>query len=194
VPLNIYDRYMLTVMPLLAVLVGVGLAGWFRGTGAENGVPTGWLIFVLAAVMLPGAWGASRGSLPIGGDRGQHDGIIALADYLNGREFGAIVYDRWLGWELDYYLGGWTDKRRAYYPNPRVMAADPALDVPDVAPRYFPAPTDVDVEPWLAALARAGFETCTAYAQEGFVVYALHQGAAVEPSAAALAATACAID
>ncbi len=229
VPLNVYDRYVLPVVPLVAILAAWGLVavGRFvanalrispanthkglapldplfslciadrtagcragklcRGVGQRPMLP-----LLLAILLTPGAWAAANNTLPIGADKGQHDGIIALADYLNGREFGAIVYDRWLGWQLNYYLGGWSDKRRAYYPTPQQMATDPALTVPDVAPRYLPAPRTADVTPWLAALGEAGFTSCVGYRDANFVVYVLSRPTADgETSASALARAAC---
>jgi hypothetical protein len=189
VPLNVYDRYLLPLVPLWAVLAGVGLvqAGGrrpYRSQFVRWGAVT---LLMLSA--LPGAWRAANGTLPVGGDKGEHDGIIALADYLNNREFGAIVYDRWLGWELNYYLGGWSDKRRAYYPTPGQMTTDPEFYAPDVAPRYFPAPRTANATPWLASLERAGFTACVGYESENFVVYVLSRPS--ERGAAALARAAC---
>jgi hypothetical protein len=166
VPLNIYDRYLIPLVPLSALLAGralIRLSIWWRVV----------LSVGIAALMLPGAWTAANGHPVIGGDRGQHDGVIELADYLNSREFGAIVYDRWLGWPLNYYLGGWSDKRRAYYPTPDAMLTDPAVLLPDVAPRYFPIPTWEDPFAWLNALREAGFEVCVSYRNERFQVLML---------------------
>ncbi|MEO0565600.1 MAG: hypothetical protein AAF125_26065, partial [Chloroflexota bacterium] len=131
VPLNVYDRYLLPLVPLMAVVIAL----------LVNDRLATLITVSVVLVALPLAWRTP--DLPIGGDRGEHAGIIALADHLNDREFGAIVYDRWLGWELNYYLGGWSDKRRAYYPTPTAMACDDALYVTDVAPRYLPVPRRV---------------------------------------------------
>ncbi|MEM6285142.1 MAG: hypothetical protein AAF787_23320, partial [Chloroflexota bacterium] len=105
---------------------------------------------------------------------------------------GAIVYDRWLGWELNYYLGGWSDKRRAYYPTIAEMIADPEIYVPDVAPRYLPAPHDAPAAAWLAELHAAGFESCVGYRDVLFTVYVLtHPAGDDETSATALAEQHC---
>ncbi|MEO1444328.1 MAG: hypothetical protein AAFV33_28295, partial [Chloroflexota bacterium] len=180
VPLNIYDRYVFAVLPLVALVIGLVL-------------PRHWIVCVLVgALMVPGAWQAATGQIPVGGDRGDHATIIQLADYLNSREFGAIVYDRWLGWELNYYLGGWSDRRRAYYPTVTEMTADPEIYVADVAPRYLPAPHAVQMDEWLAALHAAGFESCVGYRDDLFTVYVLtHPPGGDETSASALAEQHC---
>ncbi len=160
---NVYDRYLLPLVPLIAVAVAYSVRRrWMTVLG-----------WTAAALMLPAAWTAAHVHPAIGGDRGQHDGIIALANDLNRREFGAIVYDRWLGWELNYYLGAWTDKRRAYYPSPFHLLADPALYAPDPAPRYLPAPRDANVLPWQLALRLAGFHSCVGYTSPRFQVIVL---------------------
>ena len=150
VPLRIYDRYLLPLVPLIAIGVADGI----------RSCPQKVLAVVATLLMIPAAWNAATVHPTLGGDKGDHDGIIALADDLNGHEFGAIIYDRWLGWELNYYLGAWTDKRRAYYPTPWHMVIDPALYVPDVAPRYLPAPADTNLLIWRGMLGLAGFQSC----------------------------------
>lgn len=161
IPVNIYDRYVLAIVPLWALVIVGCRWRWVRG--------------VLLIGLLWGAIGTANGHAVIGGDKGDMHGIDTLADYLNEREFGAIVYDRWLGWPLNYYLGGWSDKRRAYYPTPDEMTQDPALTVHDVAPRYFPMPRDVDASAWLAALESAGFAVSVGYESPQFVVIVLQE-------------------
>ncbi len=123
-------------------------------------------------VIFGSAHAAADGQLGVGADRGKHDGIDRLAQYLDALPLGTILYDRWLGWELDFYLGQWTDKRRVYYPTPEVLAAD-ALLQPDPAPRYFIAPRWEAPRPWLEALAEAGFEPALDVRLGSFDVYRL---------------------
>lgn len=159
---NHYDRYVLPLLPLIALLAARTLPHMGR-----------WLGAAALGLMLLAAVQASVGHPTLGGDKGQHAGIIALANDLNAREFGAIIYDRWLGWELNYYLGAWSDKRRAYYPTVEALLADEAPYLPDVAPRYLPAPINAPHEAWIGALGQAGFEVWQVYEAQGFVVYAL---------------------
>jgi hypothetical protein len=83
-----------------------------------------------------------------------------------------VIYDRWLGWELGYYLGQWHDKRMVYYPTPDLLVKD-ALRLCEIGPRYFPAPAAQSVGPWLDALREAGIEVDRTFSNEGFVVYRL---------------------
>src|SRR5207244_3845209 len=110
VAVNIYDRYLLLILPPLVLLIARGLS---RLTQVINNTKApAFAIIILAAICIPTAWAASEDQLPIGGDRGRHNGIEQVADYLNSQRLGAIVYDHWLGWELSYYMGTWSDKRR----------------------------------------------------------------------------------
>ncbi|MBZ0276082.1 MAG: hypothetical protein K8I60_08060, partial [Anaerolineae bacterium] len=159
---------------------GAGEAGLAPTDGIIQGArlcaPTACLfvgiILLLLAVLLPAAWDASEGRVRVGGDRGEHAGIDALADELNAKPLATVIYDHWLGWELGYYMGAWTDKRRVYYPTPAALVAD-ALLLPESEPRYFPAPNTALVTPWLEALTAAGFDVSVDEQTERYTVYRL---------------------
>lgn len=166
-----YDRYLLPVLLVVVLLIARGL-DWI----GEQWIGAGRLRRFAGKVLIIGSLGsalaASFGQIPLGGDQGRHTGIDALAAYLNAKPIGTIIYDHWLGWELGYYLGAWSDKRRVYYPTPAALVAD-ALLQPDAAPRYLPVPSDVVVRPWLEALTTAGFAPTLTYQDARFVVYEL---------------------
>src|SRR6185369_11814528 len=109
VAINIYDRYLLLILPPAVLLMARGIGRLTQGR--KNSRVQGLIMLILVAICLPTAWSASEDTLPIGGDRGQDNGIEQVADYLNSQRLGAIVYDHWLGWELGYYMGTWSDKR-----------------------------------------------------------------------------------
>ncbi len=171
VAINIYDRYLLLILPPLMLLIARGLLKIVNVMHKNQRVIYLLPVLVLC-LMLPTAWEASEMRLPIGGDGGKHNGIEQLADYLNSQRLGAIVYDHWLGWELGYYMGTWSDKRRVYYPTPQALAAD-ALLQPDRAPRYFVLPQWVDSQVWLDTLREAGFMLTKTYHQAPFTAYEL---------------------
>jgi 4-amino-4-deoxy-L-arabinose transferase-like glycosyltransferase len=183
VAFNTYDRYLLPMLPLVLLLMARG-ADWGknliqrnRETERQRKVISFAPLYLCLSVfclfsLCPTAFEASEGRIQVGADLGEHSGIDALAAYLNSRVLGAIVYDHWLGWELGYYLGPWSDKRRVYYPTPDALVAG-ALLQPDPAPRYFPAPADQPITPWLEALREAGFAITLVYDTPQFVVYEL---------------------
>lgn len=166
VAFNTYDRYLLPVVPLVIVLVAWGLGSLTRHKALIL-LP---VLFIVVA-MFPTAYQTSRAGIPIGRDGfPRQNDMIPLATYLNSKPLGAIIYDRWLGWELGYYLGAWTDKRRTYYPTPEAIAADAPRN-PDPAPRYFVAPYDAPVQPWLSAMHGAGFHVLPDCATDDYVIY-----------------------
>lgn len=168
---NTYDRYLLPLLPLVCLLVARGVVGVSQILQFNRKLAVSLCLCAFVLMLLP-ARDASEGRANVGGDRGEHDDIDQVADFLNSLPLGAIIYDHWLGWELRYYLGEWTDKRCVYYPTPEALAAD-ALRQPDPAPRYFPVPANQPAQPWLDALRAAGFKVTRVYTTRRFVVYEL---------------------
>ena len=162
---NLYERYLLLILPPLCLLVAGQLA---RGPNA------GWLgkeirAVVSAALIASGLWSLNAGPT-IGGDRGDIAGIDALAAHLKAKPVATVIYDPWLGWELGYYLGQWQDKRRVHYPTAEALAAG-ALALDEIGDRYFVAPIDQPHDEWLAALGAAGFGLEVDYERDRFIVY-----------------------
>jgi len=173
VAFNIYPRYLLPLLvptALLGARASLWLWDWLskRLSPQEGIVIAGALLLTLAS----GAHSASESRVGFSEDGRDYSGILALADTLNAQSLGAVIYDHWLGWEMGYYLGQWTDKRRVYYPTPEALVSD-ALKLHDPAPRYLIAPTDEPLDPWLEALKNGGFTTERVYLQQGFIVYRL---------------------
>ena len=142
--LNLYARYLLLIMPPLVLMVACSVAGMRR---------LRILVAILAA--LGALWTVQQGN-PLEEPRSQHAGIDALAEYLNRKPVATVVYDPWLGWQLDYYLGVWHDKRRVHQPTAQALAAAAAA-LDERGFRYFVAPFDKPYATWLAALPALGF-------------------------------------
>lgn len=158
-----FDRYLLLLLPLLVPAAAHHIAR----RPARVVMPAAFtLMIVMSSTTHDPRADVYRSPQP--------DGIIALASWLNDRPLGAIVYDHWLGWEMGFYRGAWSDKRWVYYPDPVSLATD-ALENPDPAPRYLigPADADHDLSPWLAALHQQGFATTLAYEAGGYRAYAV---------------------
>lgn len=155
-----FDRYLLPLVPLLALMAARALAAISQMT---------YIVGLCALIIVLGASGYHDPRADVYRST-QSDGLIHLADYLNSHSLGAIIYDRWMGWEMGYYMGAWSNKRRVYYPDPVIQAQDALLN-PDAAPRYFVAPDNQDVSPWLDAFHAAGFRSRLDYDAGGFRVY-----------------------
>ncbi len=171
VAFNTYDRYLLPLLPLVILLTARGLS-LMQQTLVQHPVLMQFSRAALLLALLVSAAGASSGQSAIHNKGVSYGGIDTLAAYLNSKPVATVIYDHWLGWPLDYYLGAWHDKRRVYYPTPDALAAD-ALRLPETGARYLPAPADQPAGRWLEALCAVGFHITEDYRLPRFVVYEL---------------------
>ena len=171
VAFNTYDRYLLPVLPLAILLATRGIE-LLHDLAAPFRLPKTVLAWVLLLVLAWGAFAASSGETNINNEGVKYEGIDSLAAYLNSQPVATVIYDHWLGWQLDYYLGEWHDKRRVYYPTPDALVQD-ALKLCETGARYLPAPAGEAVGPWLEALRTAGFTVTEAYRSPRFAAYKL---------------------
>ncbi len=160
--LNLFDRNQLVLLPVATVVTGIILSGMTRHT----------LTGILFCTILIFSIQATLWQIPIGGDDGRHEGINELADYLNSKPVATVIYDTWLDWELDYYMGQWTNKRRVFYPVPELLVED-ALALDEQGIRYLVAPSTIEISTWLFALENAGFTTGLDYEMPNFMVYSI---------------------
>ncbi len=148
---NVWDRYLLGLMPLLAMLLGRVI--WLAGRFAH---PTYGLIAVALVMILliHPAWQAAHSGYPVGGDHWAYDGLDAVTDYLRAEmPPGAVLYHRYLGWHYLFYLFDAPVQLRWYY-SPARLAED-AQQMSEV-PRYIVLPSWRPRLPLQAALRRAG--------------------------------------
>ena len=136
---NIYDRYLLPLVPLILILVarGVDRLPYKRC----------WMLIIMIS-MLPAAQSALHGDLTIGGDHGTYRGIDEFAMQLNTLTGGKPIYEHWLGWELGYYLGDHPLAQLIWQPTPQAMLR---AGCGSGNSAYFAAPEN-ESAPWLAAL------------------------------------------
>ncbi len=157
----LYARYLLLLLPALLPLCARGLCCSAtllvsRLAPLQSKSRPALLLTALLLLLLQPAPGPDP-----------HAGIDELGAWLAERPVATVVYDRWLGWQLGFYLGTWHDKRVTWYPAPAALAAD-ARRLCEFGPRYLPAPRDVDVAPWLEAMRTAGFAVTLAWENDGY--------------------------
>ena len=163
---NLYERYLLLMLPLLILPVARGLAALSEVFAGRR------LRLVIWGAVLLGAAGTFNGHTPLSVGRATYAGIDELAEHLNGKPVATVLYDRWLGWQLDYYLGPWHDKRRVYHPSPEALVAD-ALSLDETGPRYFAAPISKPYQHWIDALRDAGFAVAVDYRSDRYLTFRL---------------------
>jgi hypothetical protein len=183
---NIWDRYLLCLVPVLLILLArilwlasgavASILPSLRGRGRGDSRNRAFLAVVLLAVTLTGpALQAARSGYPVGGDHGAYDGIEAVADYFRERvPVGSILYHHWLGWHYSFYMFDFPLVFR-WYPAPEELAEN-ARQV-DNAWRYIVFPSVESTTGGKDALADAGLElrsVYSAYGRDGsisFIVY-----------------------
>lgn len=151
--INAWDRYLLPLVPVTAILLG-----WSAGELALQFLPRlthPVLTVLLGFLLLPAALQATGGAFPIGGDHGSYDGIEQVADYFADSPYGTVLYDHWLSWELRYYLFdsrvyvSWFPDAAALVRDLQAFGAKP--------PRYLVVPAWEDASPIVQDARAAGF-------------------------------------
>ena len=150
---NVWDRYLLGLVPLLSMLLGRVV----QGVGLV-GNPTYRIVAVTLVVVLLArpAWIAAHSGYPVGGDHWAYVGIDAVADYLRTEmPPGSVLYHRYLGWHYLFYLFDAPVDLR-WYNSPSRLAED-ARQIDDV-PRYVALPGWEPRLPVQAALRHVGLD------------------------------------
>jgi hypothetical protein len=188
VAFQVWDRYLLGLIPLLALLLArVLLLPWRLVMGASHNLPgtperlrllyllfvTSILIFTLRPIQ-----DAAASRFPIGGDHGAYQGIEQVVAYLRTVPADTTLYHRWLGWHWRFYLWGSPYDFRAWT-SPADLAAQAAAR--PGARRYIVFPSWASSSEARLALAGAGLalrEVQRAFRDDGsvsFVVYRIEE-------------------
>ncbi|MCP4165018.1 MAG: hypothetical protein GY759_03875 [Chloroflexi bacterium] len=124
-----WDRYLLGLAPLIALLAARGLSH-SRQQFADHSHLRWLLATVVGISLLWGAGMAALSRLPVGGDHGAYSGIETVAAYLQAEipEEKGVLYQRWLGWHWNWYL--WEGPAgRVYWSNADMLIEDLLTDV-----------------------------------------------------------------
>jgi 4-amino-4-deoxy-L-arabinose transferase-like glycosyltransferase len=101
-----WDRYLLPILPLVAILAARGVAAIQHrlvsgGKWADAKLP---LAIGAAALLAWSSWLGVSGRLPVGSDHGAFDNLDQVIAFVRGRPPNALVYQHSLGWYFDFYL------------------------------------------------------------------------------------------
>jgi hypothetical protein len=120
-PFPVWDRYLLILIPIAALLFGRSLQLIARFS--RPSISPTLLLSIIALAIVPFSVVAARSGYPIGSDHGANDGVEQVAGYLKALPPGTVVYDHWLAWQLGYYMGdGFA--YLAYFDTPAALADD----------------------------------------------------------------------
>lgn len=165
---NVYDRYLLLIIPLVVLLVAYG-----AGVVMTKRITRISIFALITAIGLVPAWEAAQGRTPVASDEERHAGIDRLAAVMNARYTGQVFYEHWLGWELRYYLTADPQVFLLYFETPDDLADYALAELPTIpAPRYFVAPKN-EAPPWLWIIERRGIRAQAVYDDDRYVIYSL---------------------
>jgi hypothetical protein len=149
VTLQIWDRYLLPLAPMLALGVGWLLASGAREANGQDRQRVLPLLLFVFLLIWP-AWAAAQGRLPVGADHGDYAGLHEALRWLDahGEQGGGapsgeryVLYHQVFGWHLPFYLygemrGGQVTAR--WFPSSTALA-DHAAKTP-YPPKYLLLP------------------------------------------------------
>ncbi len=164
-----WDRYLLPLLPLMALLLARAYGDLLAHLPAAAPV---WqvrgVLVILALVLVSASWSARNGRYPLGSfpqaDLGAAEVAAALAD----APYGTVLYDHWFSWQWRYHL---FDKRVfvSWFPHGDALAADLAAFAQDGSPRYLALPNTAVAQPIIRTVQEAGFGL-TAVTQSDHIV------------------------
>jgi 4-amino-4-deoxy-L-arabinose transferase-like glycosyltransferase len=180
VAFQVWDRYLLGLVPLLALLLARVLTlprRWLKDSPFPNFLSMLFVLWMLSFTRHP-IRDAAASRFPIGGDHGAYQGIEQVVDYLQNIPADTTLYHRWLGWHWRFYLWGSPYDFRAWI-SPTDLAAQAAAR--PGARRYIVFPSWHSSTEARLALAEAGLtlrEMHRAFRDDGsvsFIVYRIEE-------------------
>lgn len=155
----VWDRYLLPVFPLAALLIGRVISGAYAAIAARPRMRQ-WATLALAlfaVACLPVAGSARAGHFPIGGQPGADGGARDAATLLKDAPYGTVLYDHWYSWQWRYQL---FDGRVyvSWFPHADALLDDLSAFGRSGAARYIAFPSSAAANPVIRRLTEQGYE------------------------------------
>lgn len=177
IALPIWDRYLLPLVPILALLLGrLGrvLASQLTFLSGSWRMAVVGLLLVISLSVPASQASASRS--PLGQERAAYEGIEDVVSFFAELPEGSVVYHHWLGWHYHYALWD-APVYLAYWPNSAWLVRDVEV-FGGREPRYiaFPAwESSARIEYRLDAVGYALDPVMTAVRSDGSPSFAVYQ-------------------
>jgi hypothetical protein len=157
----VWDRYMLPILPLAAILIGRIVSILWSAVSTEQSRswlwPSLYLTMALLVVLhVPVAASARAGRWPIGGQPAADGGAAVAAAALMDAPYGTVLYDHWYSWQWRYQL---FDSRVyvSWFAHPDALLADLAVFGYGGPTRYLALPASPVAQPIMRRLAEEGY-------------------------------------
>ena len=154
----VWDRYLLSILPLVAILLGRGLSLLWAAAPRRPSLHKAFaiLLVLIAAAHLPVAVAARNGRYPIGGGPAADGGAAEVARLLRDAPYGTVLYDHWYSWHWRYQL---FDGRvyMSWFPHADALLSDLTVFAGSGPDRYIALPVSDVARPVTRRLAEAGY-------------------------------------
>lgn len=178
-----WDRYLLPLAPILALLLGWSVA--VLGRVSPRGAAVAALLLVLTLVRP--ATVAAGGGLPVGGDKGAYTGLPAALAWIDAHvDAPYVLYHSRLGWHYRYYRFADSATGRAdlrWFPSTTYLA-DNAEKTPH-RPQFYVEPTWAVQADLAQRLAMRGLTLAERGRFGRFTLYEIGRATATDPGKAA---------
>jgi 4-amino-4-deoxy-L-arabinose transferase-like glycosyltransferase len=154
----VWDRYLLPIFPLVALLGGRAISCALAAVSVQAGRRPVYAaaIGLIVLVSMPAALAARQGGFPIGGQPAADGGAARVARLLKDAPYGTVLYDHWYSWHWQYHL---FDGRVfvSWFPHVDALLADLAVFSGNGADRYVALPSSMAAAPVARRLAADGY-------------------------------------
>lgn len=153
-----WDRYLLPLLPLVAILIGRSLS--LLWTAADRRLSprftSGLVVALIILATLPTATAARRGAFPIGGGPAADGGAAVVARLLEDAPYGTVLYDHWYSWQWRYQL---FDERVyvSWFQHADALLADLEAFAGSGPDRYIALPASEAARPIMRRLLESGY-------------------------------------
>jgi len=154
----VWDRYLLPILPLVAILIGRGAS--LLWAAVQHATAARWAmalaLVALAVAHLPTAVAARDGRFPLGGRPDADGGAAITARLLKDAPYGTVLYDHWYSWHWRYQL---FDGRVyvSWFPHADALLADLDAFAGQGPPRYIALPSSETARPIIRRLSAGGY-------------------------------------
>ncbi|MFW6182688.1 MAG: ArnT family glycosyltransferase [Chloroflexota bacterium] len=177
----VWERYLLPLVPLTALLMGRFISRALSFLAPElpltlRQLQAGALLLLfllLGPVIYETQWEMATASPP--------DGVPQVAERLRDEPYGVVLYDHWFSWHWRYYLFD-SAVYVSWFPHPSALVDDLRVFGPEGPARYVVLPTDERARPVLRTVSEAGFSLQRVFEGEGATLYRLAAGAPNGPT------------
>lgn len=154
----VWDRYLLPIFPLVAILIAGCASSLWRAARRKRPLRMAMAatLVVLVLAQLPVALAARAGQLPIGGRPDADGGAAATARLMKDAPYGTVLYDHWYSWHWHYQL---FDGRVyvSWFPHADALLADLGVFAGQGTPRYIALPSSAVARPIIRRLSENGY-------------------------------------